>query len=66
MDINLNGKTKQISPGTTVAALLQQLRIDPSRVVVEHNAVILPKQAYDDITLADGDTLEIVHFVGGG
>jgi thiamine biosynthesis protein ThiS len=35
-------------------------------VAVEMNRVILPREAYGSTRLAEGDSLEIVHFVGGG
>lgn len=66
MTITLNGKPREIADGMTVAGLLQELRIEQKQVVVERNAAILPKQRYSEETLAEGDILEIVHFVGGG
>ncbi|HKL26937.1 MAG TPA: sulfur carrier protein ThiS [Desulfuromonadales bacterium] len=66
MTITLNGKPREIADGMTVAGLLQELRIEQKQVVVERNAAILPKQRYAEETLAEGDILEIVHFVGGG
>jgi thiamine biosynthesis protein ThiS len=66
MKLKLNGEDKEISDGLSVAGLLEQLQIRPARVVVERNREIVPRDAYDAILLAEGDTLEIVHFVGGG
>jgi thiazole synthase len=45
---------------------LEQLQIRPARVVVEHNRHIVARDAYGATLLAEGDALEIVHFVGGG
>ncbi len=53
-------------PGETVGSLLARLGIDPRRVAVERNLEIVPKARYDDTALAEGDRIEIVHFVGGG
>lgn len=51
----------------TLSGLLQLHDLDPRLVVVEHNRAILrDRDAYDLVTLADGDVLELVHFVGGG
>jgi thiamine biosynthesis protein ThiS len=65
MQIQLNGEGKNIS-ATTVLGLLESLGIDPKRVAVELNKEILPKPQYAEKTIADGDKIEIVHFVGGG
>ena len=46
--------------------LLDQLRLDSQQVVVERNRAIVPRQRFAEEFLAEGDTLEIVHFVGGG
>ena len=50
----------------TVTQLLEQLLIDSRRVAVEHNFIVLKRAAYDTATLAEGDQVEIVNFVGGG
>ena len=63
----VNGAPRELEPGSTVAALLNSLRIDPRLVVVEHNRAILrDKNAYGSLSLREGDVVEIVHFVGGG
>lgn len=63
----VNGDRRTIRAGSTLAALLQSLSLDPQLIVVEHNRVILRDRAsYDRVALADGDVLELVHFVGGG
>lgn len=65
--LTVNGERRSAPPGTTLAAFLDALSIDPRLVVVEHNRVILrDRGAYASHALADGDALEIVHFVGGG
>jgi sulfur carrier protein len=65
MQIQLNGELSEVS-STTVLGLLQSLDIEPKRVAVELNMDILPKAEYAERTIADGDRIEIVHFVGGG
>jgi thiamine biosynthesis protein ThiS len=63
----VNGAPRELEPGSTVAALLDSLRIDPRLVVVEHNRTILrDREAYASLDLNQGDVVEIVHFVGGG
>jgi len=65
VDIALNGETRSVSV-KTVKELLESLDIDSKRVAVELNMEILPKADYVTRTIADGDRIEIVHFVGGG
>ena len=50
----------------SVTALLARLEIDPRRVAVEHNLTIIKKPRYPEVIVAEGDTVEIVNFVGGG
>ena len=66
MDVVINGERKQISPGATLLQLLEQLQLDPRAVVVEHNRKIVRRPALGDVTVAAGDAIELVHFVGGG
>jgi len=66
ISITVNGEPRRIAPGASIAALVADLDLDPKTVAVERNLEIVPKSAYADIVLADGDRLEIVHFVGGG
>ena len=63
--ITLNG-TPLDADGLTLAALLGQQGYRIERIVVERNLVIVPKADYESTILADGDTLEVVSFVGGG
>ena len=64
--IRLNGDAKELEEGLTVAALLQRLDIKAQRVVVEHNQRILRAEQFDGATIAEGDELEVLQFVGGG
>ena len=66
MQIIINGKPTETTAGSTVQNLLDQLKLDSRQVVVERNRTIVPRQRFGAEFLADGDTLEIVHFVGGG
>ncbi len=66
INVTVNGEARQIAGGGTIAAMLRELGIDPARVAVERNLAIVPKSTLDDIEVEDGDTFEIVHFVGGG
>lgn len=65
MHITVNGEQRQFAP-QTMQQLLESLSIDSRKVAVERNGAILPKAEYLMTSLADGDKIEIVHFVGGG
>ncbi|MDP6804470.1 MAG: sulfur carrier protein ThiS, partial [Rhodospirillales bacterium] len=64
--LTLNGKARTFSGPLTVAALLGEIGLDAAKVAVERNLEIVPKSAYPATALAEGDRLEIVHFIGGG
>ena len=64
--ISLNGEHRLVPHGASVAALLVELALDPRKVAVERNEAIVPRSTYEQATLAAGDNLEIVHFIGGG
>ena len=66
MRITLNGDTHEVAKPLTVAELLEQLDIDPRRVAVEHNLVVLKRLVFSETTVNEGDQIEIVNFVGGG
>ena len=66
MKIVANGQPRAVAEHTTVAALLESLGLNPAATVVQRNNEIVDRAAYADIVLAEGDTLELVRFVGGG
>ena len=66
LTIKLNGDRYDMQEPMTVTALLESLSIDARRVAVEHNLVILRRTAFDQTIVRDGDSVEIVNFVGGG
>ena len=66
LQIRLNGDPYEIAGPLTVAELLARLEIDARRVAVEHNLVVLKRDAFDRTAIGDGDEIEIVNFVGGG
>lgn len=61
----VNGEIRR-SAAATIAALVAELELDPAKVAVERNGEIVPRSTLAEARLTDGDTLEIVHFVGGG
>ena len=66
MTITLNGDPVDLSGPLTVTELLVSLEIDARRVAVEHNLVVLKRAVFDATLLNEGDSVEIVNFVGGG
>jgi thiamine biosynthesis protein ThiS len=66
MMVTVNGESREVAPGTTVSGLLTELELHPRLIVVEHNREILDRSVYDATEVRDGDTIELVHFVGGG
>jgi thiamine biosynthesis protein ThiS len=63
----VNGGRREIPDGWSLADLLASLDLDPRLVVIEHNETILrDRDSFAQVFLAADDTLEIVHFVGGG
>ena len=63
--VKINGKNLDIA-GMTIAEYLKTTDYDLKRIAVELNEDIVPKSQYTETVLSDGDTLEIVSFVGGG
>lgn len=66
MKLFINGEEREVAPGLTLAALLEQLGMKADRVAVELNREIAARERWNATSLAEGDRLEIVHFVGGG
>ena len=66
MLITLNGEPHTLDGPLSVADLLTRLSIDPRRVAVEYNFVILKRPMFEVTLVNEGDRIEIVNFVGGG
>ena len=64
--ISVNGRAMDVPQGTTITSLLALLGVERTRVAVERNRDVVPKKSYDETTLAAGDRVEVVTFVGGG
>ena len=63
--VKINGEELNIA-GKTVTEYLATTNCDPRRIAVEHNGDIVPKVQYGETVLKDGDSIEVVSFVGGG
>jgi thiamine biosynthesis protein ThiS len=66
MQITLNGESRELASGTTIAQLLAEMNIKSNAIAVEVNREIVSRERHEATPLNDGDTLEIVTFVGGG
>ena len=66
MQVTLNGEARDVETGTTVGRLVDAITSDRSRVAVERNRKIVPRAAYDESRVEDGDVIEVVTLVGGG
>ncbi len=66
MKVQVNGEAKEVPEGTTVRRLVELLGLADGPVAVEKNGDIVRRAQHASDVLAEGDVVEIVHFVGGG
>jgi thiamine biosynthesis protein ThiS len=66
VQVTVNGEPRTLAPGATVADLVTGLGLGPRRIAVEVNRAVVPRAEYGRTPLADGDAVEVIHFVGGG
>ena len=66
MKLFINGEDRSFDSPLTLHGLVEQLGMKADRVAVELNRDLVPRAQWSATSLADGDKLEIVHFVGGG
>jgi thiamine biosynthesis protein ThiS len=66
MNILLNGESRPIEGGATIAELLSSLNLEPKRLAVELNERVVPRTEFGAVRLQAGDRVEIVTLVGGG
>ena len=66
MTLTINGEERAFGALSNVAALVAELGLDARKVAVERNLEIVPRSLHGDTTLAEGDKIELVQFVGGG
>lgn len=64
--MKVNGKESILKQNMVLSDYLEQLGYRTDRIAVERNGLIVPRDSYKECVLSDSDTLEIVHFVGGG
>jgi sulfur carrier protein len=66
MDVIVNGEARSVPDGLTVRALLDHLGLTEGPVAVEINRAVVPRAEHPARRVAAGDTIEVVHLVGGG
>ena len=66
IQILLNGEKRKVSVGTSLMTLTESLDLNPNHIAIEFNRKLLKRSEWESTRLADGDQIEIVHFVGGG
>jgi len=67
MKLKVNGEWVEDLPSAmSVAALLAHLQLPEKKIAVERNLEIVSKSTFETTILAEGDQLEIIHFIGGG
>lgn len=64
--VTINGEHRRVVQGTSVAGLVREIGFDPARVAVERNLEVVPRSSLGELAVEDGDSYEIVRFVGGG
>lgn len=64
--IELNGRPVEVDEGVSLGSFIDGRGIERRMIAVEYNAEILPRHAYDETPLNDGDRIEVVQMVGGG
>jgi len=66
MQITVNGEPHDVTPGLSITALLQTLGLNPKTIVVQRNGNIVEQKDFDQTLVQEGDSLDLVRFVGGG
>jgi thiamine biosynthesis protein ThiS len=66
ISIRVNGESREVPEGLNLAALLEWLKLPADRVAVERNREIVPRAQWATTLIEASDSLEVVHFVGGG
>jgi len=64
--VTINGETRRVPGPASLLQLLEYLELDPRTVVVELNREIVRRPRLGETGVAEGDAIELVHFVGGG
>jgi thiazole synthase len=66
LGIRVNGEHRRVVAGINITEMLGEIGLDPHRVAVERNLLVVPRSLFRETAVEDGDDFEIVHIVGGG
>jgi thiamine biosynthesis protein ThiS len=66
MKVTINGEIKELEAEVNLNRLLELFSLPQQRVAVELNREVVRRQDWEGTVVADGDRIEVVHFVGGG
>jgi sulfur carrier protein len=66
MQLIINGESRELDEGISIAQMLEQSDLAAKRIAVEVNEQIIPKGRHAQTLLHDGDKIEIIHAIGGG
>jgi thiazole synthase len=66
ISVIVNGEARAVPAGSSLSAMLESIGLDPRKVAVERNLEVVPRSSLGEIEACEGDSFEIVHFVGGG
>lgn len=66
MKVVVNGQPRKVRDGASIADLVRELGLEGKPIAVEVNRRVIPRGEHGETRLADGDRVEVVHFVGGG
>ncbi len=64
--VQINGEAREVADALKLSELVNELSLAPERVAIELNQQVVRRNHWPTTILADGDRIEIVHFVGGG
>jgi len=64
--VQVNGETREVPEKITLNDLVSELSLAPERLAIELNREVVRRAAWPETEMREGDTVEIVHFVGGG
>lgn len=66
MKVFINGEAHMFNNPVSISTLVDSLELDQKKIAIEHNQAIVPRSDYATTFIQDNDSLEIVHFIGGG
>jgi thiamine biosynthesis protein ThiS len=66
LHVQVNGEEQELTDGSSLADLVEQLSLPPQRIAIELNRSVARRQEWATTILKDNDRVEVVHFVGGG